>query len=222
MILGKLWQSLRAQFNKLANWFRGRDPIAEMTLDRDQKLKELLKGREGLERQRGLVERVARQVAEGRKHIESLTAKVKSYLSLGERETAAQLVLELQRVEAQVGENESQLKLHEESYRNNVIKLQHATKKVAEMGDRIAQYDATLRLSRTEAEIAELTRSFDFDVTTELGQVERIVQDQIDANHAKVRVAADLSGVGVEIAERAVEEEKRRAELALQQFEMSH
>ena len=46
--------------------------------------------------------------------------------------------------------------------------------------------------------MSQLATQFHFDVTTDFGQAEQMLQDQIDKNRARVRVAADLSGEGVE------------------------
>ena len=53
-------------------------------------------------------------------------------------------------------------------------------------------------MSRAEAEMAALANQFHFNVTTDFGQAEQMLQDQIDKNRARVRVAADLSGEGLE------------------------
>ena len=52
-------------------------------------------------------------------------------------------------------------------------------------------------MSRAEAEMAKLAQDFNFDVTTDFGQIEQVIQDKIGLNRAKARVAADLSGEGV-------------------------
>ena len=62
MIIGKLWRSLKAQMNKLANYFWTADPIAQMQYEYDQAVEQLKGGREGLAQYRALVERVSRQV----------------------------------------------------------------------------------------------------------------------------------------------------------------
>jgi phage shock protein A len=218
MIPNKLWKMVKAQLNKLVNYFRGRDPIAEMQLECDLAAEQLKEGRRGLEQYRGLVERVTRQVAGNHKQEVELEAKVRSYLNSGDRATAGTLALEFERVGAQRAENEAQLHIHEEAYQNNLLKLQHATRKISEVRQRIATYDATLRMSRAEAEIAKLAQSLDFDVTTDFGQVEQVIQEKIDQSRAEVRVAADLSNQGVEDIRREQDVEKQRAEQALGRF----
>lgn len=219
MILGKIWRLVKSQFNKLANYFRSRDPIAEMQYECDLAAEQIKEGRRGLEQYRGLVERVTRQVADNRRQAADLEAKVRSYLASGDRTTAGTLALELERVEKQLAENESQLRIHEEAYQNNLLKLKHASRKIGEVRQRIATYDATLRMSRAEAEIAKLGQSLDFDVTTDFGQIEQVIQGKIDQSRAEVRVAADLSGQGLEEIRREQDIEKQRAEQALLRFE---
>src|ERR1051325_3476662 len=63
MILEKFFRAIRAQLNKIANVFFESDPIAVMQLEVDQATEKLKEGRKGLEMYRGLVETVARQVA---------------------------------------------------------------------------------------------------------------------------------------------------------------
>ena len=220
MILGKLWKALAAQMNKVANFFWTADPIAQLQYEYDKAVDQMKEGREGLEQYRALVERVTRQVNGDQEHVASLEARIKAYLQAGERETASKFALELQQAKKQLAENEAQLKLHETAYTNNVTKIKHATKKLAELKSKIQKYDADLKLSRAEAEFAKLAHSFNFDVTTDFGQIEDVIQDKIGLNRAKVRVAADLSGQGLEEIQREQAVEKAMADKALREFEV--
>jgi phage shock protein A len=220
MILGKLWKALAAQMNKIANFFWTADPIAQLQYEYDKAVDQMKDGREGLEQYRALVERVTRQVNGDRQHVANLEARIKAYLQAGERETASKFALELQQAKKQLAENEAQLKLHETAYNNNVTKVKHATKKLADLKNKIAKYDADLKLSRAEAELAKLAQSFNFDVTTDFGQIEDVIQDKIGLNRAKVRVAADLSGEGLEDIRREEAVEKAMADNALREFEI--
>jgi phage shock protein A len=220
MILGKLWKSLAAQMNKIANFFWTADPIAQLQYEYDKAVDQMKDGREGLEQYRALVERVTRQVNGDRQHVASLEARIKAYLQAGERETASRFALELQKAKKELAENEAQLKLHEAAYNNNVTKIKHATKKLSDLKNKIAKYDADLKLSRAEAELAKLAQTFNFDITTDFGQIEDVIQDKIGLNRAKVRVAADLSGEGLEDIKREEAVEKALADNALREFEI--
>src|ERR1700752_627713 len=120
MIFGKFWRTIMAQVNKLANLFWTSDPIAQMQYEYDMAVDQLKTGREGLEQYQALVQRVARQVAADQSHVNKLEAQIKAYLLANDRDTAAKFALELQRVKKDLEENQAQLKLHEESYNNNV------------------------------------------------------------------------------------------------------
>jgi phage shock protein A len=220
MIVGKLWRALRAQLNKIANIFWTADPIAQMQYEYDLAVEQLKGGREGLEQYRALVERVSRQVATAKQHATMLEAKVKSYLQAGDRDTAAKFALEMQKAKQELSENESQLKMHEEAYNNNVAKIKHATKKLGDIKAKILKYDAELKMSRAEAEMAKLAESFDFNITTDFGQIEEVIQDKIGLNRAKARVAADLSSEGLEDIKREQAMEKELADQALRDFEV--
>jgi phage shock protein A len=220
MILGKLWHTLMAQVNKIANIFWTADPIAQMQYEYDQAVVQLKEGREGLEQYRALVERVGRQAAMDKQHVSKLEAQIKAYLTAGDRETAARFALELQKAKQDQVENEGQLKLHEEAYNNNLAKIKHASGKLADVREKIQKYDAELKMSRAEAEMAKLATDFNFDVTTDFGQIEQVINDKIGLNRAKVRVAADLSSEGLADLKHEQAMEKALGEQALKDFEV--
>jgi phage shock protein A len=222
MILSKIWHSIQAQLNKLANFFSGYDPVAEMQLEYDKSVAQIKEGREGLAQYRALVERVLRQVENQKKQVAVLEAKIKAYLQANDRDSAAQAALELQRAKGDLAENEKQLDMHEQAYQNNLLKIKRAIQKLDEIKHRITKYDAELKMSRAEAEMAELANqfNFNFNVTTDFGKAEEILQDQIDKNRARVRVVADMSGEGVEDIKREMAVERTMGESALRQFEL--
>ncbi len=219
-MFGKVWRALVAQVNKLANFFWEMDPVAQMQLEYDNAVEQLKDGRTGLEQYRALVERVTRQVRNDGKRISELTAKVKSYLSANDRDTAGKFAIELKRAQDDLKENEEQLKLHETSYENYLTKIKHATKKLNELQNKIHKYDAELKMSAAEAEVSKLALSLDFDVTTDFGQLENVIQGKIDTNRAKVRVASDLSGQGIAEIQAEHRVEQAQAEDILRQFEV--
>jgi phage shock protein A len=220
MIFGKLWRALTAQLNKVANMFWQADPIAQMQYEYDLAVDQLKAGREGLEQYRALVERVSRQVAGNQTQVNNLSAKVQAYLKAGDRESAARYALELQKAKQELEENNVQLKMHEEAYNNNVTKVKHAGGKLAQIREKIAKYDAELKMSRAEAELAKLSQDFNFDVTTDFGQIEQVIQEKISLNRAKVRVAADLSSEGVVDIKREQAMQQAMADQALRDFEI--
>jgi phage shock protein A len=220
MILGKLWHALMAQINKIANIFWTADPIAQMQYEYDQAVAQLKEGREGLEQYRALVERVGRQAAMDKDHVAKLEAQIKAYLTAGDRETAARFALELQKAKADLTENEGQLKMHEEAYNNNVAKIKHASGKLAKVREKIQKYDAELKMSRAEAEMAKLAQDFNFDVSTDFGQIEQVINDKIGLNRAKARVAADLSSEGLADVQHEQAMEKALGDQALKDFEV--
>jgi phage shock protein A len=191
-----------------------------MQLEYDKSVAQIKEGREGLAQYRALVERVLRQVENQKKQVAVLEAKIKAYLQANDRDSAARVALELQRAKGDLAENEKQLDMHEQAYQNNLLKIKNAIKKLDEIKHRITKYDAELKMSRAESEMAELANQFKFNVTTDFGKAEELIQDQIDKNRARVRVAADMSGEGVEDIRREMAVEKSMGESALRQFEV--
>jgi phage shock protein A len=219
MILGKLFSALRAQLNKIANIFFESDPIAVMQLEVDQATERLKEGRKGLEIYRGLVETVARQVAHGKSNASQLEAQIKAHLKAGNRDMAGQLAVQLQKTQTEVAANEKQLEMHETAYQNNLLKIQKANKDIVKVREKIRQYDAELKMSAAEAEIAQISESFDMNMTTDFGQIESVIQKQIDTNRGKARVAVDMSSKGVEAIKAEEAAEKAMAEDLLTKFE---
>lgn len=220
MIFGKIWHSIKAQLNKVANFFWTADPIAQLQYEYDLAVNQLKDGRTGLEQYRALVERVSRQVNGNRQTCANLEAKIKAYLQVGDRDSAAKYALDLQKSKKDLQENEGQLQMHETAYDNNLTKIKHAGNKLAQIREKIHKYDAELKMSKAEAEMAKLAQDFNFDVTTDFGQIEQVIQDKIGLNRAKVRVAADLSGEGVADVQREQAMEKAMADQALKDFEV--
>ena len=220
MIFGKFFGAIRAQFNKLVNFFWEADPIAQMQYEYDSAVEQLKEGRLGLEQYRALVERVSRQVKDGESQVAKLTAQAKAYLKAGDRETAGSIALQLTKARAQLEENRQQLVMHETAYGNNLKKIQHANKKLVEVKDKIQKYDADLKMSAAEAEVAKLTQSLNLDVTTDFGQLEDVIQRKIDQNRGKVRVASDLSTQGIDKIEAEERLERSMADDALKDLEV--
>ncbi len=220
MIIGKLWHAIKAQINKIANVFWTADPIAQMQYEYDLAVNQLQEGRVGLEQYRALVERVTQQVAGNKTQVQKLEAQVKAYLQAGDRETAGKFALQLQKAKGELAENEEQLKLHEESYNNNLTKIKHASGKLSEVRDKISKYDAELKMSRAEAEMAKLAQDFNFDVSTDFGQIEQVINDKISLNRAKVRVASDLSSDGIADIKKEQAMESALADQALRDYEV--
>lgn len=220
MILGKFFSAVAAQFNKLGNWLFERDPIAQMQLEYDKAVEQLKEGREGLEQYRGLVERVTRQVKDGEAQVTKLTAQAKAYLKIGNRDAAAQFALQLTKAKQQLVENQQQLQMHEEAYQNNLKKIQYANKQIVGLKDKIQKYDADLKMSEAEAEIAKISTTMNMDVTTDFGKVEDVIQRKIDANRGKARVAADMSQQGLDKIAQDEQVEKSMADDALKDLEV--
>src|SRR5260221_11549382 len=191
MILGKFWSAIRGQINKIANVFWEADPIAQMQYEHDSAVEQLKEGRKGLETYRGLVERVTRQTQGARNHVLQLEAQTKAYLKSGQRDEAAKFALELQKAKKELANYEEQLAMHEQSYEDNLKKIQHAAKKLGEVREKIQKYDAELKMSSAEAEVAALAQSFNMAVTTEFGLLEEMIHGKIYKNRANTLVEHD-------------------------------
>src|SRR5439155_1657138 len=84
--------------------------------------------------------------------------------------TTSKFALELQKAKGELAANEQQLNMHETAYGNSLKKIQHANEKLIELREKIQKYDAELKMSSAEAEIAKLSETFDVNLTTDFGE----------------------------------------------------
>jgi hypothetical protein len=155
--------------------------------------------------------------------VNKLTAQAKAYLKAGDREIqpVQDRAADDRRPRGSLEENKAAARdARGRRTQNNLKKIQHANKKLVEVKEKITRYDAELKMSEAEAEVAKLSQSFDINLTTDFGQLESIIQGKIDANRGKARVASDLSTEGMDqiVAEERME--KSMAEDALKGLEI--
>src|SRR5436305_38811 len=118
------------------------------------------------------------------------------------------------------GVNDQLRQMIDTAYGNSLRKIQHANTKLIELREKIQKYDADLKMSSAEAEIAKLSETFDVNLTTDFGQIEQVIQQKIDQNRGKVRVAADLSSKGIADIEAEEKMQQTMADQALTDFEV--
>jgi UDP-N-acetyl-D-glucosamine dehydrogenase len=125
-----------------------------------------------------------------------LEAKIKSYLQANDRDTAAKFALELTKAKQELGENEGQLKMHEDAYNNNVTKIKHAMNKLGDVKQKIAKYDAELKMSRAEAEMAKLIENTFRQVNIALVNELAILARELDVDIWEALQAASTKPFG--------------------------
>lgn len=218
--LGRLLVAVSAQFGKLFKWIWGIDAIAVYQAEVDRSADEIQQAGEGLEQYRGLVSRLQRQVANGEKEELRLTAKIKTLLTDGNEDKAAEYAIQLKKEQAALSENRSQLTSYEGAYQDNLKKVRYANEKIKGAKEKAEKMQADLRLSKAEAETAKLAQRFNINtnITTGLGEIEDEIQRQIDSNRAKGQVIRDLSQDGLDQIEEDEKLQKAEAKELLLQF----
>jgi phage shock protein A len=224
MILGKFGTAIRAFFNKLANMLWESDPHAILQLEVDQATQQIQTAREGLERYRGLVERVSMQVAAEKQNVQRLESQIKAHLQAGNREVAGQLAIQLQQVKTDLAANEQQLGMHSDAYNNNLLKLQQGQKDIMALRQKAQKLKADLEMAKAEAEIARVAEAVSESAipnfSTKIGQATELMQEQIARHRGEARVAADMSSRGVEDIKAQQAAEAALGENLLKQFEV--
>jgi len=209
-----------AQLNKLGNFFFEQDPIAMMQLEHDRAVKKVQGARDGLEQYRGLVEGVQTDVNKLERQVDKLKRETQMYLKTGDKVTASKFATQYKTTQARLAEKVRQLAEHEAAYENHLKKFKHANSELGKTRERIKQYEAELKMSEAEADVARISQGFDFDVTTDFSQFEDIVQSKINKNKGAVRVANDLSEQGIAEIEAQERMEAQMGMDALKEFEI--
>ena len=195
--------------------------VVELAEAKLQEATERLKeGRQGLVTYQALVLKVQGQVDEGKRRVTRLTAEIKAHLRAGNDEVAGQLALELNSAKTDLTTNEEQLKLHQEAYQNNLLKMKTALKDIEKTKGELEKRKAALQMERALAEVSEAAGALNtsFDVSSDFGQLMGKLDDQINKTKARSKVAADLSGQGVDNIKAKLAAEKAMAADLLQQF----
>ena len=180
MTLSNFWRAFRAQVHELAGYLWTSDPLDQLQSQYDRTMAKFKEGRQALEQHRALVERVRLQVADQKSHISDLEAKVRAYLQTGDHLAAETLTVQVQEAGLDLADRESQLKCHEEAYQANLAAIKQIGGWLTQVRAKIARYDAALKVSRAEADLARVVQEFSVELATDFRQVERAVQDQID------------------------------------------
>ncbi len=222
--MGKIFTAISAFFNKIANALWEADPHAILQLEVDRATEQIQVARQGLERYRGLVERVSMQVAAEKQNVQRLEGQIRSHLQAGNREVAGQLAVQLQQVKTDLANNEQQLAMHSEAYNNNLLKLQQGQKDIATLRQKASRLKAELQMAKAEAEIARVAEAVSESAmpnfSTKIGQATELMQEQIAKHRGEARVAADMSSRGVEDIKAQQAAEAAMGENLLRQFEV--
>ncbi len=222
--MGKIFTAISAFFNKIANALWEADPHAILQLEVDRATEQIQVARQGLERYRGLVERVSMQVAAEKQNVQRLEGQIRSHLQAGNREVAGQLAIQLQQVKGDLANNEQQLAMHSEAYNNNLLKLQQGQKDIATLRQKASRLKAELQMAKAEAEIARVAEAVSESAmpnfSTKIGQATELMQEQIAKHRGEARVAADMSSRGVEDIKAQQAAEAAMGENLLRQFEV--
>jgi phage shock protein A len=217
--LGAIW---RAILNTFVSGLEDKHVVELAESHLQQATERLKEGRHGLTTYQALVLRVQQQVDEGRRRVVRLSAEIKAQLRQNNESAAAQLALELSQVKTDLGSNEEQLKLHQQAYENNLLKMKAALKDIEKARTDLEKRKAALKMERALAEVAETASALNtkFDVTTDFSRIMGRLDDQINQAKARSKVASDLSGEGVEQIKARQEADQALARDLLEQFKL--
>lgn len=152
-----------------------------------------------LAKQAGLVERLKNQVARQKKELEALKARITANYTAGNIELAGRLALQAKQLQAQLAENEVQLKDGEEMYANLTrqrnVYVREAQAKIGDIKQKLSQAE----MAEAQAKLAEMATTTAFDMAGSGATLERIETDldeRIAEAKGKARVSLDSTANG--------------------------
>lgn len=169
-------------------------PEALLEAERERLRKAVGLYNQNLARQAGFVERLKAQSATLKKQVTELTASTTAHLKAGNRELAANLALDLRRVNDHLTENARQEKDAEEMYQNYLrqrdIVIREAREKIEALSRKISQVE----LMEAQAELAKMASATPMgvgDAGDNLKRVEEGLQERHEQAAGTVRVTKD-------------------------------
>jgi phage shock protein A len=219
-LLARLRAVWYALLNQSVTEMEDKHVIALAETKVQQATEKLKEARQGLVNYQALVLKVQERVDTDRSRITSLTGQIKSYLTAGKEELAAQLALQLAQVKADLTSNEEQLGQHQENYENNLLKMKAALQDIESTRKDLEKKKAALQMEKALAEVSETAGALHakFDVSSDIGAILSRVDDQIHKARARTKVATDLSDHGIEELKAKAEVEKAHAKEILHHF----
>jgi phage shock protein A len=199
----------KAQAGKLARAAEELDPVAMYREKIEEATENLRNAKDGLVRVKGLIASVERQVAEGKKEVARLDARIKLAIQENNDVKAAEYVQQLQSTKQQLILNELQLVTHNTSYQAFLKQVQAAQGKILTAKREAEKLGTALEISKVEAEIGEINQRFSSsaDPLDEAKKFKDDIQKRIDQNRAKTQVSFDVNS---DLVEEEAEEAKLR------------
>jgi phage shock protein A len=221
-VLGRLRSIWHAILNTFVSGLEDKYVIELAERELQQATERLREGRQGLTLYQTLVLKVSQQVDAGQSRVTRISAEIRAHLKAGNEEVASQLALELGQVKQDLVANAEQLKVHQQAYENNLLKMKAALKEIEKAKGDLEKQKAALKMERALAEVAETAGVLNaqFDVTTDFGRIMSKLDDQINQARARSKVASDLSGEGVEKIQARQEADRAMARELLEQFKI--
>ena len=192
-------------FDRLRNLFVGfmslfirglelSNPEALLEAERERLRKAVGLYNQNLAKQAGFVERLRAQTAVLKKQVAELTASTTANLKAGNRDVAANLALDLKRLNEQLEENARQEKEAEEMYQGYLqqrdIVIREAREKIQSLGRQISQ----VQMKEAQAELSRIATSTPMSIGDSgdtLKRVEEGLQERYEKAAGTVRVAKD-------------------------------
>ena len=195
------------------------NPKALLEVEKENLRAQLVKYNKGLASHAGLVERLSSQVKKQTEREEKLRAEITANLRANNRERAAKLALELQKLQRDLAENRKQLEQGEATY-HDLLRAREVTVNAARSKIESLKYAISdMEIKRATAELNEMASGMVTSIGgsgDNLDRLQEMVEEERSEAAGRARVARDsldLSGIAMKEAE-----EQALADQALADF----
>lgn len=216
-------EAFSAQLGRAGHSVWASDPEAIFQQRAEKAAEELNESVGSLEAYKAHIIEIQRYLAEKEAEKARLSARIKTYLSMDQRDKAGQDAIALSRVNSSIGDLSEKLVAYQTSYQAGLQRVTAARNKIVELKQRGKELGAELKMSKSEAALSNAAAKLSSGIANpdldNLAEIEHELQEQISKNRAKAQVARDLGTDGLNEIEFDKEVERTKAEELLRQFE---
>lgn len=217
----RLSNLIKGFLSRILRFFESSNPEALIEAEKENIRNQVARFNESLSNHAAFAERLTRQVRSLSAKERELTAKINANIKAGNRKVAGQLALQLQTIKQQLQENQSQLEIAEQTFKNlekqRDVSIQDAQEKIQKLQNMLSE----TQMFEAQAELQEMAKAMrsGINLTNDsAARVTELLEERRDKAAGKARVA--LSSTSEYDSTISIREEEYDAlgEAALEEF----
>lgn len=195
-LFSRLYNQIRGRFSLFFSSLEFRNPEVLLENAKEDLKSNRVRMQSGVASMAAVSERLRRQIADGERRKQDLEGRIMVMYNSGKEELAAELAGQLQEVEADLTENQTEFDHNESAYKEFVAACQTAEK---ETRKKIEKLTASLSKAKAKEAMADVSEMLSGSITQQsasldnMQRLEEVVNEKLDKASGRVRAAQDSS-----------------------------